>query len=55
LLSQGTEGIDLNVLTLESQLPEEMTSTKSIIKMVQKARVQHTGMYVHTRWKKYFI
>ncbi|KAL5005602.1 hypothetical protein ScPMuIL_016760 [Solemya velum] len=32
------EGIDLNLLTLDAKLPEEMTTNRSIVKMVQKAR-----------------
>nr|KAG5709649.1 hypothetical protein BaRGS_027674 [Batillaria attramentaria] len=38
------EGIDLNARTLDSLLPEEMTTNKSIIRMVQKARLQQTGL-----------
>lgn len=40
----GAEGIDLNVQTLDNLLPEEMTTSKSVIKMVQKARFQQTGL-----------
>ncbi|KAK3082822.1 hypothetical protein FSP39_006354 [Pinctada imbricata] len=34
----ATEGIDLNLLTLDGKLAEEMTSSKAIIKIVQNAR-----------------
>ncbi|XP_070186884.1 ankyrin-1-like isoform X2 [Littorina saxatilis] len=40
----ASEEIDLNVRTLESLLPEETTTNKTIIRMVQKARIQHTGL-----------
>lgn len=40
----ATEGVDVNLRTLDSLLPEEMTHNKSIIRMVQKARLQLTGL-----------
>ncbi|XP_041374461.1 ankyrin-3-like isoform X2 [Gigantopelta aegis] len=41
LLAQ--EGIDLNVRTLDGHLPEEMTTSKNIIKKVQKARLNNSS------------
>ncbi|KAK6166591.1 hypothetical protein SNE40_023246 [Patella caerulea] len=37
------EGIDLNTRTLQGLLPEEMTTNKTIIKLIQKARLNQTG------------
>ncbi|XP_076452363.1 uncharacterized protein LOC143287987 isoform X2 [Babylonia areolata] len=39
-----TEGTDLNARTLDCLLPEETTNNRSIIRMVQKARLQQYGV-----------
>ena len=41
---QNTEGVDVNARTLDSLLPEETTTNKTVIRMVRKARLQLTGM-----------
>ena len=38
LCFQNTEGIDLNILTLDGKLPEEMATNRRLIKLVQSAR-----------------
>ncbi|XP_076459845.1 uncharacterized protein LOC143292985 isoform X3 [Babylonia areolata] len=39
----STEGVDVNARTLDSLLPEEMTTSKRTIRLVQRARLLTTG------------